>query len=300
MEVMKTIRIGTRKSKLAMKQTELVVAAYKQLLPDYHYEIVPMSTKGDEQLNRSLSSFGGKGVFVTEIENAIREGTIDLAVHSGKDLPLPIADGLTIVATPQREDPRDVLVVKKEFYDKLAAANNMKGANVSEEWETTVQFLRKCRFRNVGTGSMRRQYQLHNLIGADVKEIRGNVPTRLAKLDTGEFDAVMLAAAGLKRLGLEKEEAYQYFYMEPTQFLPAPCQGIIAVEAREDDLLLAQYALIQDEATRHAFALERQVMEETGGSCKDVVGALALQTDANTMKLHMLFNGNYSEQQVLL
>lgn len=294
---MTKIRIGTRKSKLAMVQTELVVEEYKKVWHDFHYEIVPMSTEGDEQLNRSLSSFGGKGVFVTEIEKALKNGTIDLAVHSAKDLPLPIGEGLVIAATPKREDARDVLVMKRDLCDKLAKANNLTVPPDGESFDKQMEFLRACGLKNVGTGSMRRQYQLDKLIGAACREIRGNVTTRLSKLDTGDYDAVMLAAAGLKRLGLLQEEKYCYFYMEPEIFLPAPCQGIIAVESRVNDPLLTKYRLIEDALTARAFKLEREVMERTGGSCRDIVGALARQKrGGGQMELHVLFNGEYTKE----
>lgn len=283
---MKVVRIGTRKSRLAMRQTSLVIEAYQKLLPDISFEIVPISTKGDELLHKSLTSFGGKGAFVTEIEKALMDGTIDLAVHSAKDLPFPVQKGLTIAATPRREDPRDVLVLKKENCTDYCEFDN---------WEEMREYLCSIRLKAVGTGSVRRQYQLERLIKAQSKEIRGNVTTRLSKLESGEYDAVMLAAAGLKRLCLDKEEAYQYFYMDPNYFLPAPCQGIIAVECREDDPFLKDYAVIEDKWTRKAFELERQVMEEAGGSCTDIVGALALpdETKHNGAVLHVLRNGEY-------
>lgn len=298
---MRKIRIGTRKSRLAMIQTELVIEAYKKVWQEFEYEIVPMSTKGDEQLKRSLSSFGGKGVFVTEIEDALRDGTIDLAVHSAKDLPLPIGEGLTIAATPVREDARDVLVIPRKKYEQSASGSDSGNALIVEAGNEDIQkVLRNCQLKAVGTGSMRRQYQLKQLIGAESKEIRGNVPTRLSKLNEGTYDAVMLAAAGLKRLGMDRLQEYAYIYMDAAQFLPAPCQGIIAVEAREGDPLIDQYALIQDSMTRRAFELERRVMEETGGSCKDIVGALAVPAKGmeNCMEMHVLFNGEYTKKVI--
>ena len=181
----KTIRIGTRKSALAMVQTELVAEALKQVQPGLETRIVTKVTEGDRILNKPLLEFGGKGVFVTEFEQALQNGEIDFAVHSAKDLPMDLEDGLGIVAVPPREDPRDVLMTPA-------------GTDLSVKKEIVI-----------GTSSLRRRLQIETLgkklwPGAAVRceDIRGNIQTRIRKMDEGLYDAIILAAAGLKRMKL--------------------------------------------------------------------------------------------------
>ena len=179
------IKIGTRKSKLALAQTEMFIAKLKSVCNDIEIETVHISTKGDKVLDKSLSSIGGKGVFISELESALLSGEIDLAVHSAKDLPLELAEGLEISAVLERGNYRDVLVTK----------NNSPIKNSSD-------FV-------VGTGSIRRRSFLHRLYPlVTVKDIRGNVDTRLRKLMNGEYDALILAAAGLERLGIYNSKEY--------------------------------------------------------------------------------------------
>ena len=210
------IRIGTRKSALALIQTQLVADELRQVCPGIQVEIVTKDTLGDRILDKPLQEFGGKGVFVSEFEQAIQEGVIDLAVHSAKDLPMELAQGLTIAAVSGREDPRDVLVT-------------MRGHRIRPE--SVV---------HIGTSSPRRQLQAQLMCktlwpeaaGAECSTLRGNVHTRLRKLEEENFDGIILAAAGLKRLGLLEQDTYEYTFLAPEEFIPAGGQGLMAVEAK--------------------------------------------------------------------
>ena len=212
---MKTIRIATRKSELAMTQTRLVadrlVACAKALGEDVNYELVSMTTEGDRRLDKSLASFGGKGVFIKELEVALLEGRADIAVHSLKDMPAQVLPEFKLAAVLEREDPRDAFVSK----------DGAKG----------IKFMDLPAGARVGTGSIRRVVQLKALRpDLEYVPIRGNIQTRLAKL--AELDGVVLAAAGLKRMGLA-EQVTEYFSVE--QVLPASGQGILAIETLSDN-----------------------------------------------------------------
>ena len=207
---MTKIRIGTRGSKLALVQTTLVAEALRACWPGVETETVIIKTRGDRILDKPLGEIGDKGLFVSEFETALLEKRIDLAVHSAKDLPQRLAEGLEILAVPERADARDVLVQVK---------NKLPKAPV------------------IGTGSLRRRLYVEKLWpGAQVKLIRGNVETRLAKLAKGEYDGIILAKAGLDRLGIIEREKEHFVFqpLDPEVFLPAACQGIIAVEGRAD------------------------------------------------------------------
>ncbi len=212
---MKTLRIATRKSELAMTQTRLVaermVACAKSLGEDMDYELVSMTTEGDRRLDKSLSSFGGKGVFIKELEVALMEGRADIAVHSLKDMPAQVLPQFKLAAVLEREDCRDAFVSKG-------------GVN-------GIKFMDLPSGARIGTGSVRRVVQLKALRSdLEYVPIRGNIQTRLAKLS--ELDGVVLAAAGLKRMGLENQIT-EYFSVE--QVLPASGQGILAVETLSDN-----------------------------------------------------------------
>ena len=211
----KTLRIATRRSELAMTQTRLVgsrlVACAKALDEELDYELVSMTTEGDRRLDKSLSSFGGKGVFIKELEVALLEGRADVAVHSLKDMPAQVLPQFKLAAVLEREDPRDAFVSKG-------------GAN-------GIKFMELPAGARVGTGSIRRVVQLKSLRpDLEYVPIRGNIQTRLAKL--ADLDGVVLAAAGLKRMGLE-DQITEYFSVE--QVLPASGQGILAIETLSDN-----------------------------------------------------------------
>jgi len=245
----RTLRLGTRRSALALAQAELVADA---LRADGHdVQLVEVVTEGDRSA-QALTSLGGTGVFVAELRQRLLADDIDLAVHSLKDLPTADADGLVIAAVPQRADPRDALVSREGF----ALAELPAGTFV-------------------GTGSPRRAAQLHATgLGLSVVPIRGNVDTRLRKVAEGEVDAVVVAAAGLARLG-RLDEASEI--LDPAQMLPAPGQGALAVECRQRDegLQAALAALLDDEATRAAATAERIVLARLEAGCTAPVGALA-------------------------
>lgn len=260
------IKIGTRKSKLALAQTEMFIAKLKSVCNDIEIETVHISTKGDKVLDKSLSSIGGKGVFISELESALLSGEIDLAVHSAKDLPLELAEGLEISAVLERGNYRDVLVTK----------NNSPIKNISD-------FV-------VGTGSIRRKsflYRLYPLV--TVKDIRGNVDTRLRKLMNGEYDALILAAAGLERLGIYNSKEYTVTPFDYNEFLPSPCQGIIAVESRKNDERLKSYInLVNHQKTFYSFQLERAVPQILNADCGMPLGAYS---EINSNKITLYVSG---------
>ena len=175
----KTVKVGTRGSKLALAQTELVIKALKERFPQIDFQMITMSTRGDRDTSRALLEFGGKAVFVEEFEEAILKGDIDIAVHSAKDMPMEIMEGLTISGTLPRACPQDVFIYKS-----------------GRSFDRNDSFV-------VGTSSLRRQYQIRDMYpNAECKNLRGNVGTRIQKLEDGEYDAIILAAAGLERLGI--------------------------------------------------------------------------------------------------
>lgn len=265
---MTIIRVGTRKSELAMRQTRLVAQAIKQVHPEVEIELVPMSTRGDRILDKPLLEFGGKGVFVTEIEEMLQKKEIDIAVHSAKDLPQKLADGLEIIATPRRESPRDVLVTTK-------------GRNIEKE-EGAV----------IGTGSLRRAMQIKRIYpNAEVKGLRGNVNTRLQKLEQGEYDGIVLAEAGLRRMGLMDAAAYQYVIFSTEEIVPAGGQGILAVEGRRDDEIARLVRDIRDVGTYRCFEAEREVLRLLNAGCNEPYGVYAeLEKDEMHIRLALMRN----------
>lgn len=254
--------IASRESRLAMWQAEHVRAALQQYYPSCDVSILGMTTRGDQILDKSLSKVGGKGLFVKELEVAMAEGRADLAVHSLKDVPMELPAGFTLTAVMEREDPRDALVSSH-----FASLDEMPPGTV------------------VGTSSLRREAALRtrypHLV---IKPLRGNLDTRLRKLDAGEFDAIILAAAGLKRLGLGKRIRA---LIEPEASLPAAGQGALGIEIRSDRPELAAWlAPLNHTPTLLAVSAERAVSRRLGGSCQVPLGAHArwrgdaLQLDA--------------------
>ena len=196
----RTVRIGTRKSRLALVQTNMVAEAIEAACPEVKCELVPLMTRGDKILKTSLVAFGGKGAFVEEFEQSILNGDIDLAVHSAKDMPMDLSDGLCIGAVLKREDPRDVFVTVKGRTPERSP-------------------------RIIGTGSPRRQVQIMEHGDVECRLLRGNVDTRLEKLYQGEYDGIILAAAGLSRLGLFEDPRFSFEFLETENFIPAGGQG---------------------------------------------------------------------------
>lgn len=245
---MRTLVIGSRGSQLALWQANYIAARLKELGTAARIEII--KTTGDHLQTASLVQAGGKGLFTKEIEEALLEGGIDLAVHSLKDLPTELPRGLALAAIPERENPFDAMVGST-----LAALP--KGARV-------------------GTSSLRRGAQLRMLRpDVDVQPIRGNVDTRLRKQRTGEFTAILLAAAGLRRLGLEHEMA-EVFSAE--QMCPAPGQGALAIETRSDDEAFEICRALNHVPTENAVLCERTVLAALGGGCQLPVGAFAQES----------------------
>ena len=248
----KPIRIATRKSALALWQAEYVKAKLEEKHPGICVELVPMSTKGDRILDTPLAKIGGKGLFVKELENAMLEDRADIAVHSMKDVPVGFPEGLVLHTICEREDPRDAFVSNQ--YKSLAElpANSV-----------------------VGTSSLRRQCQIREMRpDLKIKDLRGNVNTRLAKLDNGEYDAIILAAAGLIRLEMPERIAQ---YIEPEVSLPANGQGAVGIECREDDEHVK--SLLNDlehQPTRHRVVAERAMNRHLEGGCQVPIGAYAV------------------------
>lgn len=243
------IKIGTRKSKLALAQTNMVVNEIIKYFPSINIEVVHFTTKGDKVLNKPLINIGGKGVFVTEIEDALLNKEIDLAVHSAKDLPLKLQDNLTISSVLKRGNYRDTLVT-------------VKGKEIDFSREIII-----------GTGSNRRKLAFKNLYpNATFKDIRGNVDTRLNKLYNGEYDGIILAMAGLERLDLLSESRFTFTSFDYKDFVPAPCQGIIAVESRNNDLteILSK---INHKDTFYSFQTERHILNILNADCGMPLGA---------------------------
>jgi hydroxymethylbilane synthase len=244
-----TLRLGTRASALATTQSGLVADMIRELL-GREVELVEVSTEGDRSA-APLATLGGTGVFVSALRDALLAGTVDVAVHSLKDLPTTPADGITLAAIPEREDPRDVVVAR----DGLTLGELPVGSRL-------------------GTGSPRRVSQLHALgMGLDLQDIRGNVDTRIRKVRDGEVDAIVLARAGLSRLGRLDEVTE---VLDPIQMLPAPGQGALAVECRSDDAdLVAALARLDHPASRAAVTAERAVLSTLEAGCSAPLGALA-------------------------
>lgn len=241
------IRIGSRESRLAVTQTELVKKQIEQAYPSVRVEIVTMKTTGDRILNRSLEQIGGKGLFVKELDQALLEGRIDLSVHSLKDMPMETPEELPLLAYSRREDPRDVLVFRPG-QDKIR--------------ENGI----------IGTSSKRRMLQLEKLFpGCRFEGIRGNVQTRLMKLETQDFDATVLAAAGLNRLGMEGV-AGRYFSCE--EVIPAAGQGILAIQARKGEFAELAESL-NDPVSAAAAKAERAFVKALDGGCTSPVAAHA-------------------------
>lgn len=259
---MNSIKIGTRKSVLAQVQTRIVAEKIRQTAPDVKIEIIPMSTEGDKRLDKNLSSFGGKGVFTKELENALLDGSIHMAVHSAKDMPVEFPAGLKLGAVVERAECEDMVVT-------------MHGLPLREMKPGSV----------IGTGSLRRKLQLKRLNPEiRIKDIRGNVQTRLQKLEKGDYDGIILARAGIARLYRDLQERQKDFYdrfhyeiLEIDDCLPAAGQGILAVEVSEAALECPWFAelceKLNDADAGKMLLAERSFLRHIGGGCHAPVGA---------------------------
>jgi hydroxymethylbilane synthase len=264
----KSLRLGTRASALALWQANYIrdrlLAHWGEAL---EVELVKITTQGDRILDRPLNQVGGKGLFVTGIEDELLAGTIDFAVHSMKDLPGHTPEGLALVCTPERADPRDAMVGGPAGSTLAALAPGTR----------------------VGTSSLRRGALAKRLNpGVEVVSIRGNVPTRIAKIEEGVVDVVLLAAAGLQRLGLDDQVAE---YLDPESFCPAACQGILAIEARADDgEVLELLAPLEHEVSAHLAAAERAFLARLEGGCQ-VPMACHARIEGGLLHVHGLVVG---------
>ncbi len=254
---MKTIRVGSRESRLAVIQSQMAIDAIHRYDPSIPVELVTMKTTGDIILDRTLDKIGGKGLFVKELDAALLDGRVDITVHSSKDLPMEIDPRLPLAAFSRRADPRDVLVLPE---------------GVSE-----IDFSKP-----IGCSSLRRQLQLKKLFPqASLAPIRGNVLTRLQKLDRGEYSALVLAGAGLIRLGLENRIS-RYFSTE--EILPAAGQAILAVQTRQD-METPWLSLFEDADARDCLTAERAYVRTLDGGCSSPVAAYAtVSQDTLTLK----------------
>lgn len=271
----RTIRIGSRESLLAVKQAEIIRNIIMEKYQGIKVEIITMKTTGDRIQDKSLEKIGGKGLFVKELDLALSEGRIDVAVHSLKDMPMEENETFPILAFGRREDPRDVLIYRTGI-DRLP--------------DHPV----------IGTSSRRRALQLGEIYkGCVFRGIRGNVQTRMRKLEEEGFDATLLAAAGLKRLGMESVIGK---YLSVQEMVPAAGQGILAVQGRTDDRLICEIAAqIDDRESRACAMAERQFIRTVGGGCTSPSAAHA-QVSGNELNLTGLYydedTGTYRKQWI--
>ena len=268
-----SIRIGTRASKLAMLQTQSIIARLHQQWPTLDMQIEQIHTLGDRNTTMPLSAIGGDGVFVMEIERALLEGRIDLAVHSLKDLPTAQPAGLRTCVVAGREDARDVLVWNEQYAsfgnsfiaDQGGDKRDNQGGACPRPGYAGENVSSQLR---VGTCSLRRTAQLRALLpDIEILPLRGNVDTRLRKLDAGEYDAIVLAAAGLHRLGARERVAQRVTYLPFDVMLPAPGQGALSLEMRDEEPVRELVAPLRDSALAATTSAERMFMRHLGAGC---------------------------------
>lgn len=265
-------RIATRKSDLALWQANWVKGRLEQL--GHEVSLVLIETQGDKD-HQPFANMQGQGFFTKAVQDAVLDKRADIAVHSHKDLPSSPMPGLEIAAVTERADPRDVLLVRAEIFDDSA------------------QNLPLLEGATVGTSAVRRQKQLLSLRpDLNVKELRGNVPTRVEKLRVGNYDAILLAAAGLERLKLDLSD-FKTIALEPTFFVPAPAQGVLAIECRREDFEIASILTeINDMNTYRAISAERGLMAMLQGGCQLALGAYATFENGN-VKLTAWYEGQF-------
>ncbi len=293
---MKKLILGTRGSKLALAQSELMAATLRALHPGLEVELLVISTKGDRVLDVALSAVGDKGLFVKELEQALLDHQVDLCVHSCKDLPSQLPAGLVLAAFPERADARDVLVVLENAKCKM---QNAKADADAEDGAFSILHFALEHGAVVGTSSLRRASQLRAVRpDLELRDVRGNVDTRLRKLAAGQYDALVLAAAGLDRLGLvgaggRVESDGAAFVARPIPaalMLPAVAQGTLAIECRANDAsTLALLAPLDHAATRVATLAERAFLRHLEGGCQVPIAGYAKckMQNANCKILHL-------------
>ncbi|NLY21261.1 MAG: hydroxymethylbilane synthase [Tissierellia bacterium] len=251
------ITIGTRGSNLAVIQTNSIAEAIQEKYPDVEVEIKIIKTKGDIFLDTPLHKLNDKGLFVKEIENELLSGEIDLAVHSMKDMPSEMTEGLVFAKPPKSHDPADVLVLR----NPISSLSELKNGRI-------------------GTGSKRRTYQLERLIeNIEVVPIRGNIETRMSKIESENLDAVILAKAGLERASHQDRIGY---VLDPKIFLPSPCQGILALQYNEKNIEVGEILnSLSDENTLYRYETERMYQKTIGAGCHSPVGIYTEIKDDN-------------------
>lgn len=263
--------MGTRGSRLALAQSAQYLKSLEEKYPHVCFETKIIKTTGDKNQTTPLNKIGDKGIFTKELEHALLARDIDFAVHSMKDMPSVLPEGLMLAPAPKREDPADVLITAKP----IESLKDLGAVPV------------------IGTGSLRREAQIRALLpDCEIRSIRGNVDTRIRKLLNGDYDAILLAAAGLNRLGLTHMLDGRPFYvlrMEPEAFIPAPAQGILAAEIREEDQeTYAMLSGVSDAISVIQMRTERSFLEAVEGSCSVPVGAFA-KVDGSTVHVSGVF-----------
>lgn len=266
------IRVGTRGSNLALIQTNWAIDRLKEKFPEVEFEVKIIKTKGDKILHLSLDKIGDKGLFVKEIESQLLEGEIDLAVHSMKDMPAEVVEGLKFAAVPKREDPRDVIILRE-------------GLNSFDELPIGA---------NIGTGSKRRKYQLlRKRPDLNIVPIRGNIETRISKIESENLDGIVLAASGVIRADLEDKITE---YLPVDLMIPAPAQGALALEIRENDVVLEKMIdAIKDEISQIQTDAERSYLAGIDGSCHIPMGAYC-EVDGEKLTLTGIFGDEDGEK----
>lgn len=266
------IRVGTRGSNLALIQTNWAIDRLKEKFPEVEFEVKIIKTKGDKILHLSLDKIGDKGLFVKEIESQLLEGEIDLAVHSMKDMPAEVVEGLKFAAVPKREDPRDVIILRE-------------GLNSFDELPIGA---------TIGTGSKRRKYQLlRKRPDLNIIPIRGNIETRISKIESENLDGIVLAASGVLRADLEDKITE---YLPVDLMIPAPAQGALALEIRENDVVLEKMIdAIKDEISQIQTDAERSYLAGIDGSCHIPMGAYC-EVDGEKLTLTGIFGDEDGEK----
>lgn len=266
------IRVGTRGSNLALIQTNWAIDRLKEKFPEVEFEVKIIKTKGDKILHLSLDKIGDKGLFVKEIESQLLEGEIDLAVHSMKDMPAEVVEGLKFAAVPKREDPRDVIILRE-------------GLNSFDELPIGA---------TIGTGSKRRKYQLlRKRPDLNIVPIRGNIETRISKIESENLDGIVLAASGVIRADLEEKITE---FLPVDLMIPAPAQGALALEIRENDEELEKMIdAIRDEISQIQTDAERSYLAGIDGSCHIPMGAYC-EVDGEKLTLTGIFGDEDGEK----
>ncbi len=295
---MKVLRVGTRGSKLALKQTEVFLNTLKDKLAQlgedrkYTFEVRVIKTKGDKILDSPLSKIPGKGFFVKEIEEELLRGNIDFAVHSLKDMPTEMPEGLEISSFLRRDTPADATVGMTLEEIKRKKEEEEKRKDGAFEFSNGRKKIR------VGTSSLRREIQLKEMFGdkVEVLPLRGNLDTRIRKLDDGMYDCIVVAYCGLLRLGLQSRASE---VINPREFLYAPGQGIIAVETRESGEAKDLAKLIDDAHSRFLGTLERKVVQEIGGGCNTPFGICTeIESQSGKNSIFIKFFGYKSGRKI--